>query len=105
MCEAYIDSIVIAKLYTRKEFIMMDSSIIYFCQYFYIPTIQKLSFHLPHVRMIGTHQCIKKHRETSKRRSDFQDVLCRFDYAERVVSIFAHQIKYEYYGGNIYVAI
>ena len=35
----------------------------------------------------------------------FQDVLCRRDYAERVVAIFANQIQYEYYGGNRYVSI
>ena len=35
----------------------------------------------------------------------FQDVLCRRDYAERVVAIFANQIKSEYYGRNISVSI
>ena len=44
------------------------------------------------------------HREAFKRRSDFQDVLCRLDCKERVVSMFAQQIQYEYYGGNRYVS-
>ena len=35
----------------------------------------------------------------------FQDVLCRRDYAERVVAIFAHKIQSYYYGGNISVYI
>ena len=35
----------------------------------------------------------------------FQDVLCRRDYAERVVASFANQIQSEYYGGNISVSI
>ena len=40
-----------------------------------------------------------------KRRELFQDVLCRRDYAERLVARFANQIKSEYYGGNRYVYI
>ena len=31
-------------------------------------------------------------------------MLCRSDYAERVVAIFDHQIQLEYYGGNISVS-
>ena len=30
----------------------------------------------------------------------FQDVLCRRDYAERLVASFDNQIQPEYYGGN-----
>ena len=32
-------------------------------------------------------------------------MLCRRDYAERIVAIFAHQIQSEYHGGNISVSI
>ena len=32
-------------------------------------------------------------------------MLCRRDYAERVVASFANQIQSEYYGGNRYVSI
>ena len=44
-------------------------------------------------------------RTAFKLRELFQDVLCRRDYAERVVASFANQIKSEYYGGNRSVAI
>ena len=44
-------------------------------------------------------------RKAFKRRELFQDVLCRRDYAERVVASFANQIKSEYYGGNRSVSI
>ena len=40
-----------------------------------------------------------------KRPELFQDVLCRSDYAQRVVARFANQIKSEYYGGNRSVSI
>ena len=35
----------------------------------------------------------------------FQDVICRRDYANRVVASFANQIKSDYYDGNKYVSI
>ena len=43
---------------------------------FYIPEIQKISVHLPHVRILGTHHCGNPYQEAFKHRSDFQDVLC-----------------------------
>ena len=83
----------------------MESSIVDFHQDFYIPAMQKLVFHLPLVRILGTHYFGKTLREEFNNYSDFQDVLCHFDYAEGIVSRFSHQIKYEYYGGNRYVSI
>ena len=74
---------------------MMDLSTFYFYQYFYITEIQKLAFHLPHVRLIGMHQCIKTYQEALKSCSYFQNVLCCHDYSERVVAIFLHQIQSE----------
>ena len=44
-------------------------------------------------------------RTAFKRRELFQDVLCRRDYAERVLASFANQIQSEYYGGNRSVSI
>ena len=44
-------------------------------------------------------------RTAFKRREIFQYVLCRHDYAERVVAIFANQIQSEYYGVHRYVSI
>ena len=44
-------------------------------------------------------------RTAFKRRELFQYFLCRRDYSERVVEIFANQIQSEYYGVNISVSI
>ena len=93
------------KIYTRKELVMMETKISGFRTSFYIPAIQKLAFHLPHVRILGTNHCGEMLRTTFKRRESFQDVLCRRDYAERVVARFSNQIKSEYYGGNRYVSM
>ena len=73
---------------------MVESSIVDFCQDFYIPEIHKLAFHLPYVRILITNQFGNTLQDAFKRRSDFQDVLCRCDYAELVVAIFSHQIQY-----------
>ena len=57
------------------------------------------------MRMIGTNHCDEMRRTAFKRRELFQDVLCRRDYAERVVASFANKIQSEYYGGNRSVSI
>ena len=59
---------------------------------FYIPAIQKLAFHLTHVRILGKNHCGEMRRTSFQRCELFQDVLCRRDYSERVVTSFANQI-------------
>ena len=54
------------KIYTRKEFVMMETTISDFHTSFYIPAIQKLAFHLPHVRIIGTNHCGEMQRTAFK---------------------------------------
>ena len=48
---------------------------------------------------------VKLRRTPFKRRELFQDFLCHFDYVERVVASFDHQIQSEYYGVNRSVTI
>ena len=83
------------KINTRKELVMTETAISDFHTSFYIPSIQKLAFHLPHVRILGTNHCGGLRRTAFKRHELFQDVLCRRDYAERVVASFANQIQSE----------
>ena len=79
---------------------MMETTIYDFHTSFYIPSIKHLTFHLTHVRILGTNHCDEIRRTEFKRRELFQYVLCCLDYAERVVAIFENQIKPSYYGGN-----
>ena len=74
---------------------MMETKISYFHTSLYIPDIQKLAFNLPHVRILGTNHCGEMRRTAFKRRELFQDVLCRRDYVERIVTSFSHQIQPE----------
>ena len=93
------------KIYTRKELVMMEKTISCFHTNFYIPAIQNLAFHLPHVRILGKNHCGELRRTAFKRCELFQDVLCCRDYAESLVASFANKIESEYYGGNRSVSI
>ena len=93
MCKQESSSDRYKKIYTRKELVMTETKISDFHTSFYIPAIQKLDFHLPHVRILGTNHCGEMRRTDFKRRELFQDVICCRDYAERVVARFAHQIQ------------
>ena len=93
MCKQESLSDKYTKIYTRKELVMMETTISGFHTRFYIPDIQKLDFHLPHVRILDTNRCVEIRCTAYKRRELFQDVLCRRDYAERVVAIFANKIQ------------
>ena len=84
---------------------LIEKSITQFHEKFYIPEIQKLAFHLPHVRILGNLHCDKERHDEYKRRRNLYDVLYRRDYADRVVYSFTNQIQSEYYGGNMYVSI
>ena len=81
------------KIYIRKELVMMDTKISDFHTSFYIPAIQKLAFHLPHVRILGTNHCGEMRHTAFKQRELFKDFRCRSDYTERLVARFANQIQ------------
>ena len=57
LCLQYTATVSPATIYTRKELVSMETYIYYFNIMFYIPEIQKLAFHLPHVRILGTSHC------------------------------------------------
>ena len=81
------------KIYTREELVIIETTISEFHTSFYIPSIQKLAFHLPHVRILGTNQCGEMRRIAFKQRELFQYVLCHCDYSERVVARFDNRIQ------------
>ena len=93
LCDTATYSIFNIRLYTIKELVMMESSIVEFHQDFYIHAIYNFEYHLPYVRIIGTHHCGNTRQEAFKRSSVFQYVLFHHDYAERVVASFSHQIQ------------
>ena len=68
-------------IYNRKELVMMETTISEFHARYYIPAIQKLASHLPHVRILVRTHCGEMRRIDFKRCELFQDVLCCRDYA------------------------
>ena len=84
---------------------MMETTIYDSHTSFYIPTIKRFTFHLPHMRILGTNHCGELQHTAFKHRKFFQDVLCRQNYAERVLASFDHQIQSEYRGRNRSVPI
>ena len=93
MCKQESSSDNSTKIYTKKELVMTETTISDSNTSFYIPSIQKLAFHLPHVHILGTNHCGEIRHTAFKRRKLFPDVLCRCDCAERVVIRFANQMQ------------
>ena len=83
----------------------METTISNFHTSFFIPEIQKLSFHIPHVQILGTNHCVDSRRNAFKLRESFKYVLCLRDNADRLVASFSNQIQSEYYGVNRSVSI
>ena len=86
-----------AKVYTKKELTLLETSIKEFYEKVNIPEIQKMAFILPNVHILGTHHYGEKsviHLNVVEICMMFYaDVLCPLDYEERLVSIFSHQIQ------------
>ena len=80
---------------------MTETTIYDFHTSFYLLAIQKLAFHLPHVRILGTNNCGEMQHTAFKRHELFQDILCPCEYSKRVIASFDNQIQSEYYGGNL----
>ena len=80
--------------------VVMDISISDFHKNFYISWIQKLKFHFPHVRILGTQNYGKKYREALKHQRSFQDVLFQNNYVDLVVDILKTKFNH-----NIMVAV
>ena len=60
----------IEKLYTQKELVLLDISTTEFHEKFYIPEIQKLTFNLSHMYILGTHHCGKQLYEAFMHRGE-----------------------------------
>ena len=95
MCKQEYSSDKSTKIYTIKELVIMETKISEFHTRYYIKAIQKFSFHLPHVPILGTNHCGEMRLTSFKQREFFQDVLCHRDYAERLFSSFSHKIQSE----------
>ena len=58
----------------------METSIVYFCQCFYIHAIKNLALNFTHTQIIGTYHCGNTRSEALERCAFYQDVFYRLDY-------------------------
>ena len=56
-CKQYFISEQSTKRNARKDLVIMKTTISNFHTSFYIPEMQKLAFHIPHVQILGTEHC------------------------------------------------
>ena len=68
MCSTGISSVTPWKVCTQKELVLLETLISEFHHKYYIPEIQKLSFHFPDLRIHGTLHCGKELHESFKLR-------------------------------------
>ena len=59
LCDTIPDKENKGRTMAKKCFVLHEEVIDVFHEFFYIPTIEKLSFHLAHVRIIGSMECGK----------------------------------------------
>ena len=75
------------RIYTRKELVMMETTIPNFHTSFNIPSVYRLEFYLQHIQILGTNNCCDSRRTSFKRRESFQDMPYLHDYAKRAVTV------------------
>ena len=63
------------KIYTRKDLVMMETTIYKFHTSLYIQEIQRLAFNIPYVQIMGNNQCDEYCRTEFKHNKSLQDVL------------------------------
>ena len=90
-----ISTVTLGKIYIPKELLLLKTLISYFSQKNYIPSIQKLAFNFPCVRILGAYHRGKERHEEFKCWIKEHDVLCQRDYSELIVFSFSHQIQSE----------
>ena len=71
----------------------METTISNFHTSFYIPEIQNLASHIPHVEIMGKNHYGNSHPTMFKCYESFQDVLCLRGYSETEIATFTHQIQ------------
>ena len=64
------------QLNTRKDLVLLETSITEFREKFCIPAIPKLAFNLTRVSILGTHHCGKEQHEAFKCRGELHGVFC-----------------------------
>ena len=84
---------------SRKELTKMNLPIDKFITDYYLPMLEKLCYHLPHVIILSKHHCGEMRRAAIL--CNNHDLFTRRDYADRLVAAFELEIQSGHFGDNV----
>ena len=84
---------------SRKELTKMNLPIDKFITDYYLPMLEKLCYHLPHVIILSKHHCGEMRRTAIL--CNNHDLFTRRDYADRLVAAFELEIQSGHFGDNV----
>jgi hypothetical protein len=88
------------KIATRKELTLLTRPIGEFIVQYYLPGLEKLAYHLPHVKILSKRvgQCAAMRYETFKKEPGW--FMVRRDYAERLLAEFDLEVQSTHFGNH-----
>jgi hypothetical protein len=86
------------KIRTRKHLTLLTRPIGRFLKEFYLPALEKYSYHLPHVMILSKVVCGKMRQDAFAK--DTGSIKTRRDYAERLSAIFNMEVQSEHFGNG-----
>ena len=89
-----------SKKYGRENFVLHEEVIDVFHNKLYTTTIEKLSFHLACVRILGSMECGNTRNNYFRENSWINNLRLKKDYAEKFSKTTGIEIQSQHWGGN-----
>ena len=84
------------KISTRKHLTKKETSIQEFHNQYYLPSLEKYAYHLPHVQVLGKHHCSKLRHDAFL--DNPSSLFTKRDYADRLQTAFSMEIQSDHFG-------
>ena len=88
------------RITVKKYFVHHEEVIDVFYKKYYISTIEKLSFYLAHVRILGSMEYEKTKNDCLRANASKNNIKLKKDYAEKSSKTTSIEIKGQHWGGN-----
>ena len=88
------------RIMAKKCFVLHEEVTDFFYEMFYITTIEKLSFHLAHVRILGSTECGNTRNDCFRANTSKNNIKFKKDYAEKSSEATGIEIQSQHWGGN-----
>ena len=98
-CDAIEDPSKKGTLRCRRELTKMQLPISQFMTDYYLPMMEKLCYHLPHVIVLSKHHCGRMRKEAIM--ATVHDILTRRDYADKLIAEFDLEIQSTHFGDSV----